>query len=157
MKEFQLEILPRTPLICLPCWLEQYNSPTESPPISVLSMTLNHLMVRLQSWSLGNMEYPFINITPKSTLTWGGSTCNGSLYYSNKTFQLFTKDYYYRAKSGWPARTYIQQLCEDTGCSPEELPEAMNDRENWRERVRDIRASGTTWWWWWFVLDRNTW
>ena len=31
---------------------------------------------------------------------------------------------------------YIQQLCEDTGCSPEDLPEAMNDREKWRERVR---------------------
>ena len=24
----------------------------------------------------------------------------------------------------------------------------MNDREKWRERVRDILASGTTWWWW---------
>ena len=32
------------------------------------------------------------------------------------------------AKAGRPARTYIQQLCEDTGCSPEDLPEAMNDR-----------------------------
>ena len=52
-------------------------------------------------------------------------------------------------KAGRPARTYIQQLCDDTGCSPEDLPEAMNDREKWRERVRDIRASGTTWWWWW--------
>ena len=36
------------------------------------------------------------------------------------------------------------QLCEDTGCSPEDLPEAMNDREKLRERVRDVRASGTT-------------
>ena len=27
---------------------------------------------------------------------------------------------------------------------PEDLPEAMNDREKWRERVRDIRAGGTT-------------
>ena len=26
---------------------------------------------------------------------------------------------YGRAKAGRPARTYIQQLCEDTGCSPE--------------------------------------
>ena len=52
---------------------------------------------------------------------------------------------YGRAKAGRPARTYIQQLCEDTGCSPEDLPEAMNDWEKWRERVRDIRASGTTW------------
>ena len=27
----------------------------------------------------------------------------------------------------------------------------MNDRDKWRERVRDIYASGTTWWWWWGV------
>ena len=52
-----------------------------------------------------------------------------------------------RAKAG-PARTYIQQLCEDMGFNPEDLPEAMNDREKWRERVRDIRATRTTWWWW---------
>ena len=37
-----------------------------------------------------------------------------------------------------------KQLCGDTGCSSEDLPEAMNDREKWRERVSDIRASGTT-------------
>ena len=49
---------------------------------------------------------------------------------------------------GRPARTYIQQLCEDTGCNPEDLPEAMDDREKWRETVRDIRAGGATWWWW---------
>ena len=55
---------------------------------------------------------------------------------------------YGQAKAGWPARTYIQQLCEDTGCNPEDLPEAMNDREKWREMVRDIRAGSTTWWWW---------
>ena len=32
---------------------------------------------------------------------------------------------YGRAKAGRPARTYIQQLCEDTGCSLEDLLEAM--------------------------------
>ena len=58
---------------------------------------------------------------------------------------------YGRTKAGRPARTYIQQLCEDTGCSPEDLPEAMNNREKWRERVRDIRAGATTWWWWWLI------
>ena len=57
---------------------------------------------------------------------------------------------YAQVKAGRPARTYIQHLCEDTGCSPEDLPKAMNDREKWRKRVRDIRASGTTWWWWWW-------
>ena len=50
-----------------------------------------------------------------------------------------------RAKAGRPTRTCIQQLFVDTGCSPEDLPEAMNDREEWRERVRDIRADGTRW------------
>ena len=35
---------------------------------------------------------------------------------------------YGQAKAGWPAWTYIQQLCEDTGCNPENLPKAMNDR-----------------------------
>ena len=54
-----------------------------------------------------------------------------------------------QAKAGRPVRTYIQQLGEDMGCSPEDLPEAMNDREGWRERVRDIHADGTTRWWWW--------
>ena len=62
---------------------------------------------------------------------------------------------YGRTKAGRPARTYIQQLFEDTGCSPEDLPEAMNDWEKWRERVRDICATSTTWlwwgWWWWYV------
>ena len=57
-----------------------------------------------------------------------------------------------RAKAGRPARTYIQQLCEDTGCCPEDLPRAMNDREEWRERVRDIRATSATWWWWWWNI-----
>ena len=44
---------------------------------------------------------------------------------------------YSRAKAGRPARTYIQQLCGDTGCGPEDLPEVMNDREKCRERIRD--------------------
>ena len=53
---------------------------------------------------------------------------------------------YGRAKAGRPTRTCIQQVCEDMGCSREDLPEALNDREKWRERVKDIRASGTPWW-----------
>ena len=49
-----------------------------------------------------------------------------------------------REKAGRPARTYMQQLCADTGCSPEDPPEAMDDREGWRERIRDIRADSVT-------------
>ena len=53
---------------------------------------------------------------------------------------------YGQSKAGRPARTYIQQLCDDTWCNPEDLPEAMNDRETWRERVRDNPAGRTTRW-----------
>ena len=49
-----------------------------------------------------------------------------------------------QAKAGRPARTYIQRLCEDTGCSSQVLPGAM---DKWQERVSDIRADGLTWWW----------
>ena len=38
---------------------------------------------------------------------------------------------YGRTKAGRPARTYILQLWEDTGCSRKDLPEAMNDRKEW--------------------------
>ena len=63
---------------------------------------------------------------------------------------------YGRRKAGRPARTYIQQLCEDTGCNPEDLPEAMKDREKWRESVRNIRATSMTWWWWrWYNKNQN--
>ena len=61
-----------------------------------------------------------------------------------------------RAKAGRPARMYIQQLCEDTGCCPEDLPRAMNDREEWRERVRDIHATSAIWWWWYTHTHTHT-
>ena len=44
---------------------------------------------------------------------------------------------YGRAKTGRPARTYIQQFCADTGFSLEDLLGTMNDRDGWQE----IRAS----------------
>ena len=34
---------------------------------------------------------------------------------------------YGQSKAGRPPRTFIQQLCDDTGCNPEDMPEAMND------------------------------
>ena len=43
-----------------------------------------------------------------------------------------------RAKVRRPARTYIQQLCKDTTCSFEDLPEAMNEGEKWRDRGSGI-------------------
>ena len=42
-----------------------------------------------------------------------------------------------QGKRDWLEPTYS----EDTGCSPEDLPEAMNNREERRERIGE---SGTT-------------
>ena len=41
------------------------------------------------------------------------------------------------ASVGRPTRPYLQQLCMDTGCSLEDLPEAMNDQDEKRERERE--------------------
>ena len=60
-----------------------------------------------------------------------------------------------RAKAGRPAWTYIQQLCADTGCSPADLPVAMDDGGGWRERFRDIRADSATWLWWWCLIIKT--
>ena len=49
-----------------------------------------------------------------------------------------------RARVGRPGRTYLQQFC--TGCSMEDLPRTMDDRDEWQDRVREIRASGTPSW-----------
>ena len=45
-----------------------------------------------------------------------------------------------RAKAGRPARSFIQQLCDDMGYSLEVMPDTMDNREVWRERVRNICA-----------------
>ena len=58
--------------------------------------------------------------------------------FTNHIFTLYMYNLY------GPPHMAEQQLCENTRCNPEDLPEAMNDREKWRERVRNIRASGTT-------------
>ena len=44
--------------------------------------------------------------------------------------------------AGRPAKIFIQQLCADRGCSLEDFPGALDDRDWWRERVREIRAGG---------------
>ena len=36
-----------------------------------------------------------------------------------------------QAKAGQPARTYIQQLCADTGYSLVDLPGTMDNRDGW--------------------------
>lgn len=46
-------------------------------------------------------------------------------------------------KSGRPCKTYIDQLTTDTGLTITELPQAMNDRKEWKRIVKQIRTSST--------------
>ena len=46
-------------------------------------------------------------------------------------------------KPGRPARTYLDQLTEDTGCLLEELPSVMQDRDGWKTVVKRVRVSST--------------
>ena len=38
---------------------------------------------------------------------------------------------HWQARVRWPVRTYLQQFCTDTGCSMEDLPRVMDDRDEW--------------------------
>ena len=50
-----------------------------------------------------------------------------------------------RASVQQPARTYQQQLCTDPGFSMDNLPKLMVNRDEWKEKVWEIRASSTPW------------
>ena len=53
---------------------------------------------------------------------------------------------------GWPAKTYIYQLCAETGCSLEDLPGVMDYRDRWWEReFRELCSVSAIWWWWWYM------
>ena len=41
---------------------------------------------------------------------------------------------------GLPTKTYIDQLMEDIGCTLDELPTAMNERNGWKQLVKNCRA-----------------
>ena len=45
----------------------------------------------------------------------------------------------------WPTKQeHLHQLCAGTGCNLEDLPGVMDNRDRWRERIREIRASRVT-------------
>ena len=45
-----------------------------------------------------------------------------------------------RTSVGQPTRTYIQQLCKDTGCNLENHPEVMDNRDKWLESGKSVLA-----------------
>ena len=109
---------------------------------SIKGMITKKWKAHIATWG-----FIFSHLSDKTT-SWRSS----ALYVPHSYSTCLSTPSHGRAKAGWPAQTYIQQLCEDTGYSPEDLLGVMNNTERWRERVKDIRADGTTWWWWWFFM-----
>ena len=56
---------------------------------------------------------------------------------------LLWKPSHGKQSAGRPKKTYIDQMMDDTGCRLEELQNAMNDRNSWKKRVKECRASST--------------
>ena len=119
--------------------------------------TLTKQMEKKLDGNYTRMMRAILNNTPQSTCCTATYLPSRKLSKTNQTCRVLLEKQdelisdvllwtpsYDRAKAGRPARTNIQQLCEAAGCCPEDLPEAMNDREEWRERVRDIRAGSMT-------------
>ena len=52
--------------------------------------------MRKDFWYLWNVEYYVFPMTARFTLTQSGSTCLDSISEWNRTFQSFTKDYYFK-------------------------------------------------------------
>ncbi|CAM1308473.1 Uncharacterised protein r2_g1841 [Pycnogonum litorale] len=48
-----------------------------------------------------------------------------------------------RTRVGRPAATYVDQLCENVECLPNDLPNMMQDRDGWCARVKNVRTSST--------------
>ena len=45
---------------------------------------------------------------------------------------------------GQPVKTYLNQLCVDTGCSLDDLPGVIDDRNQWQEIIRELHTVSTT-------------
>ena len=61
----------------------------------------------------------------------------------HKTHYRIDSFIYEYTSVGWPAKTCIHQLCEDTGCRLEDLPRSMTGRNGWRNKVKRICSVST--------------
>ena len=125
-------------------------------PVLVIILVLKEsITFWLALISFKNKWINYVNVAKSDKILSLSKLCIflGKILYTNYEDNRHGPPTYGRTKAGQPARTYIQRLCEDTGCSLEDLPEAMNDREKWRERIRDIHATSTTWWWMMMIIS----
>ena len=124
------------------CCEQYWTSPRCSTPQSSSCKATYHPWQKISKLDEPNMrdtagEVGTKRRTPKDPLTW--------------TSKSWTTPSHGWANGGRPARTYIQQLCADTGCSLEDLPGVMDYKDGWRDRVREIHADFSRWWWLWWL------
>ena len=118
---------------------EQYcTSPGDSTPQSRSYTATYH-----PSWKLSKLDKPDIwdSAGELETSLWVMYSC-GPLHMDEQRQDVQLKPTY---SSSVPIRDV----------APEDLPKAMDDREVWRERVRNIWADSNIWWWWW-VMNGKT-
>ena len=73
-------------------YTECISAEVRPPPMSVLYLTLNHLMISSSNaGALGNEEYLFITIAPRFTLAQNGSNWKGPIHRSNQTLWVESK------------------------------------------------------------------
>ena len=102
-------------------------------------------------WHPPTKQQLYSHLPPITKTTQVSRTRHAEYYWKSKdeliSDMLLWTPSHGRAKAGRPARTYIQQLCANTGCSLEDLTRTIDDRDGWRKRIREICASSATWWW----------
>ena len=70
------------------------------------------------------------HVIPVSKCLWHCWSDKGELI---RDLLLWTPTYG-RTNVGRPVKSYMNQLSVDTGCSLEDLPEAMDSRDGWQDR-----------------------
>ena len=112
---------------------------------------IDRLSIIWKSDLTDEMKRSFFRAAVVSILLYGCTTWTLTKRLEKKLDGNYTRMLRAILNKSWRQHPTRHQLY--TGCNPEDLPEAMNDREKWREMVKDIRAGGTTWWWWWWWFD----
>ena len=110
---------------------EASNMPTLSSAAAT-PKGINYTATCLPSRKLSKLDEPDMQDTA------GEARTSSQVMYSHRPPHMAKKKQDDQLEHAYSSNVRIRERC------PDDLPEAMNDREKWRERVRDIFAGGTT-------------
>ena len=107
-------------------------------------------LIHIILFSINHIKQVYSHLPPISRTIQIRWKRHAAHYWRSKN-ELISNVLLWTPSHGWasvwqPTRTYLQQLCMNPGCSLENLMEAMDDRDEWQKRVRDIFTNSTTSW-----------